>query len=448
MSKISAPRVRRLSEAPSRRGEIGYWGLRLRGTAEDDAVIEEPLVRLREELVRARGDLEKELVEVRRGFHRRPELRFEEHETAGTLERLLAPLDLSVRTGVAGTGLVADLRGGRPGPTVALRADMDALPIRDAKEAPYASGRDGVMHACGHDAHMAMAYGVLRVLGPLRGSLPGTLRVIFQPAEEVPAGTKSGAREVIRAGGLENPNVEAIFGAHVWPELPAGVVGVQPGTTMAAADSFVVEVRGESSHAGEPHKGRDAIFAASSLVVQLKALLGRELRPGEQACINVGAIHGGASQSIVADFVELSGTLRTLGGERRKHLLHRMREVAEGISTETGCSVRLDVSDSFPAVVNAPELYERALDVLPGTLGEDGVRVQVDTPMTADDFAYYLETSPALYLKVGCAPQEGTAYSLHHRLFDINERAIWTDVRALSSVLIDAMESRAGGADG
>jgi amidohydrolase len=398
---------------------------------------------LRKELERSRDDLEPELIEIRRNFHREPELRFEEHRTAETVEELLRPLELSVRSGVAGTGLLADLRGERPGPTVALRADMDALPIRDAKDVPYASRRDGVMHACGHDAHMTIACGVLRVLEPLRAVLPGTLRVIFQPGEEVPAGEKSGAAEVIKAGALERPEVEAIFGLHVWPGLPAGTVGLQPGVTMAAADSFIVEVRGESSHAGEPHKGRDAIFAASSLVVQLKALLGREIPPGEPAAINVGTIHGGASQSVVADLVELSGTLRSLGGDRRERLLRKMQRVAEGTSSETGCSVRLNVSDTFPAVDNDPKLYERALAVLPETLGSDRVRVLTDVPMTADDFAHYLEAVPALYVKLGCASAEGSIYPLHHRCFDIDEGVIWTGVEAVSSILLDAMEARA-----
>jgi amidohydrolase len=397
---------------------------------------------LRAELARTHGNLEPELVETRRNFHREPELRFEEHRTAETVEELLRPLRLSVRSGVAGTGLLADLRGERPGPTIALRADMDALPIRDAKDVPYASRRDGVMHACGHDAHMTIAYGVLRVLEPLRAILPGTLRVVFQPGEEVPAGEKSGALEVIKAGALESPEVEAIFGLHVWPELPAGTVGLQPGVTMAAADSFIVEVRGESSHAGEPHKGKDAIFAASSLVVQLKALLGREVPPGEPTAINVGTIHGGASQSVVAGLVELSGTLRSLGGDRRERLLQSMQRVAGGISGEVGCSVHLRVSDSFPPVVNDPKLYERALEVLPQTLGSNRVRVLTDVPMTADDFAHYLEAVPALYVKLGCAPEEGSAYPLHHRCFDIDERVIWTGVEAVSSILLDAMEAR------
>jgi amidohydrolase len=397
---------------------------------------------LREELVRTRDTLEPKLIEIRRDFHREPELRFEEHHTAETLEELLRPLTLSVRPRVAGTGLLADLQGEQPGPTIALRADMDALPIRDAKEVPYASRRDGVMHACGHDAHMTIAYGVLRVLEPLRAILPGTLRVVFQPSEEVPAGEKSGAAEVIKAGALENPEVEAILGLHVWPELPAGTVGLQPGVTMAAADSFIAEVRGESSHAGEPHKGRDAIFAAGALVIQLKALLGREIPPGEPAAINVGTIHGGASQSVVADLVELSGTLRSLGGDRRERLLHGMQRVAEGISSETGCSVRLNVSDSFPPVVNAPMLYEQALEVLTETLGSDRVRVLTTVPMTADDFAHYLEAVPALYTKLGCAPVEGNGYPLHHRCFDVDERVIWTGVEAISSILLESMTAR------
>jgi amidohydrolase len=397
---------------------------------------------LREELARVRSNLEPELIEIRRNFHREPELRFEEHRTAETVEELLRPLGLSVQTGVAGTGLLADLRGEQPGPTIALRADMDALPIRDAKDLPYASRRDGVMHACGHDAHMTIAYGLLRVLEPLRAILPGTLRVIFQPGEEVPAGEKSGAAEVIKAGALESPEVEAIFGLHVWPELPAGTVGLQPGVTMAAADSFIAEVRGESSHAGEPHKGKDAIFAAGSLVIQLKALLGRKVPPGEPVAINVGTIHGGASQSVVADLVELSGTLRSLGGERRERLLQSMRRVAEGISSETECSVRLNVSDSFPPVVNDPKLYEQALEVLLETLGSDRVCVLTDVPMTADDFAHYLETVPALYVKLGCAPLGRGAFPLHHRCFDIDEGVIWTGVEAISSILLDSMAAR------
>jgi amidohydrolase len=397
---------------------------------------------LLEELARSRGDLEPELIEIRRNFHREPELRFEEHRTSETVEELLRPLGLSMRSGVAGTGLLADLRGEQPGPTIALRADMDALPIRDAKDLPYASRRDGVMHACGHDAHMTIACGVLRVLEPLRAILPGTLRVIFQPGEEVPAGEKSGAAEVIKAGALESPEVEAILGLHVWPELPAGTVGLQPGVTMAAADSFIVEVRGESSHAGEPHKGKDAIFAAGSLVVQLKALLGRKVPPGEPAAINVGTIRGGASQSVVADLVELSGTLRSLGGDRRERLLQSMQRVAEGVSSETECSVRLNVSDTFPPVVNDPKLYEQALEVLLETLGSDRVRVLTNVPMTADDFAHYLEAVPALYLKLGCASAEGSVYPLHHPCFDIDERVIWTGVEAVSSILLDSMEAR------
>ena len=398
---------------------------------------------LREKLAQARDRLEPELIEVRRSFHREPELRFEEYRTAETVEELLSPLRLTVRSGVAGTGLLADLRGERPGPTIALRADMDALPIQDAKDVPYASRRDGVMHACGHDAHMTIAYGVLRVLEPLRAILPGTLRIVFQPGEEVPAGEKSGAAEVIKAGALESPEVGVILGLHVWPELPAGTLGLQPGVTMAAADSFIVEVRGESSHAGEPHKGKDAIFAAGSLVIQLKALLGREIPPGEPVAINVGTIRGGVSQSVVADLVELSGTLRSLGGDHRERLLQRMQRVAEGISSETGCSVRLRVSDSFPPVVNDPERYERALEVLPQTLGSDRVCVLADVPMTADDFAHYLEAVPALYMKLGCAPVEGNVYPLHHRCFDIDEQVIWTGVEAVSSILLDTMEARA-----
>ncbi len=396
---------------------------------------------LRRELDAQYDDLQPELVKLRRQLHANPELRFEERETSGTLESLLRPLEVSVRDGVAQTGLLADLRGGSGGPTIALRTDMDALPIQDAKDVPYTSRRPGVMHACGHDGHMAIAYGVLRVLEPLRERLPGVLRVIFQPAEEIPAGEDSGARAVMEAGGLKDPDVEAIFGMHVWPDLPSGTVGLQRGVTMAAADSFLVWVTGESAHAAEPHKGRDAIFAASNLVVQLKSLPGRTAPPSEPLCINVGSFHGGETQSVVADHVELSGTLRTLGGESRKRMVRRMERVADGVAVETGCDVDLRFSDSFPAVDNDPDLYERVARVLPEVLGKNRILELDEIPMTADDFAYYVESVPGLYLKIGCAPREGVAYPLHHPGFDLDERALWTGVEAMAASIVAATES-------
>lgn len=398
---------------------------------------------LRRELSRLDA-LEPDLIELRRRLHMNPELRFEERETAETLMDLIRPMELSVRSGLAKTGLLADLCGGNPGPTVALRADMDALPIQDAKNLAYASRRAGVMHACGHDAHMTMAYGVLRVLEPLRKHLKGTLRVIFQPGEEVPAGGESGAREIIRSGALEDPEAEAIFGMHCWPALPAGIVGLQPGVTMAAADSFLVEICGESAHAGEPHNGKDAIFAASTLVVHLKTLVAREVRPGEPATINVGMFRGGETQSIVADRVELAGTLRTLGGGARERLVRRMYEVAAGVSRESGCEVVLNISDSFPPVDNDPSLHERAENALAEMIGNDRLRELREIPMTADDFAYYLDSVPGLYLKIGCAPPDGRTYPLHHPRFDVDESALRAGVEALATVVVAEMEARSG----
>lgn len=395
---------------------------------------------LREELDSQYEDLQPQLVELRRRLHANPELRFEERETSKTLKSLLVPLEVSVRDGVAQTGLVVDLNDGSDGPVIALRADMDALPIQDHKDVPYSSRRPGVMHACGHDGHMTIAYGVLRVLEPLRKHLPGILRIIFQPGEEIPAGEKSGARAVIEASGLEDPAVEAIFGMHVWPDLPAGIVGLQRGVTMAAADSFLVRITGESAHAAEPHKGRDAIFAASNLVMQLKSLPGRVAPPYEPVCINIGSVHGGETQSIVADHVELSGTIRTLGGESRERMVQSMQRVADGIAVETGCDVDLRFSDSFSAVDNDPHLLELAARALHEVLGKDRVQELDQVPMTADDFAYYLESVPGLYPKIGCAPHDGIAYPLHHPNFDLDERSLWTGVEAMATNIIATME--------
>jgi amidohydrolase len=289
---------------------------------------------LRKRIDETVGDLGESLIDWRRHLHRFPELRFEELQTSRYVADLLSAVGLRP-VSAAQTGLVALLEGSKSGPTVALRADMDALPISDQKDVIYKSSIPGVCHACGHDVHMTVALGVAYVLSELRDQIHGRVKFIFQPAEEVPSGEQSGAKAMIEGGVLNNPDVNAIFGMHCWPELSAGKFGIQQGCTMAAADSIAISVVGQTAHAGNPQKGRDSILAAAQIIQSLHLVSVREVSPHEAHTFSIGTIRGGQSQSIVCDKVEMTGTLRTTSRQVRDYLVGRLsdavRDTAETI---------------------------------------------------------------------------------------------------------------------
>lgn len=374
----------------------------------------------------------------RRDLHANPELRFDEVRTAKKVAGQLHGLGLSVETGLAGTGVVGRLKGERPGLHVLLRADMDALPTADLKTVPYASQNPGVTHACGHDVHTTVVLGVARTLSST--ALPaGQVTFVFQPAEEIPFGEASGGAAMLATGLLDD--VDVVLGLHCWPDLPAGTIGVDKKVAMATKSAFKISVGGTGAHAATPSKGRDAVLAASSIVVALNQLLGRELDPGTRAALNVGTIEGGGSQSIVAPSAELTGTIRTVDPAVAARLRAAVERVVDGISAASGVSGAVEWKNDMPAVVNDPELVRRAVSTFADHPAL-GVEVIDEPPMTADDFALYAERCPGLYVKLGVRSADGMlgAHPLHDGRFDVDEAAIDAGVLGLTALINDLMQ--------
>lgn len=377
------------------------------------------------------------LVELRRDLHQHPEPRFAEHRTAGILANRLERLGYRVRVGVGRTGVVGTLESGRPGPSVVLRADMDALPVADAKDASYRSVNHGLAHACGHDVHMVVVLGVAERL-VANPPTTGRVTIVFQPAEERPFGEPSGAQAMLDDGLFAGGAPDAVLGLHCWPGLPAGVVGVDRAIAMGAKDAFSIQLDGAAAHAATPSRGRDAILGLASLIVTLHGAVSRSLDAADRAAFNVGTITGGRSQSVLAEQASLTGTLRTVDPEVRSRLRAIIEHVVSGSAEAFGLASLLRWADEMPPVINDPRLTRRALE----TAGAAGVeaRVLTDPPMTADDFALLGAHAPSLYLKLGVAdPQASEWPPLHSGSFDVDERCIGIGVRVLGDLAADVL---------
>ncbi|HEX6587629.1 MAG TPA: M20 family metallopeptidase [Longimicrobiales bacterium] len=376
-------------------------------------------------LERARG-LEADLIALRRDFHRHPELSFREERTAAVIADRLRALGLRVRTGVGGTGVVAEIGG--DGPVVALRADMDALPIQEASEHAYRSAHAGVMHACGHDAHMTMLLGAATLLAAQAAELRGTVRLLFQPAEEASDDeNKSGATRVIEDGALEG--VSAIFGLHIAAHLEAGRVFLRPGALMAGSDILHVTVEGESSHAGRPHEGVDAILLAAQAVVACQANLARRLAPFETGVLSIGTIEGGSAENILADRVHMTGTMRYFGEDGRAKL-HAILRDSFGLCDAQGGRARVEILPNYPPVVNDDAMTTLAHEAIAAALGDDVVRT-VDPLMWAEDFAILLRETRGAFFLLGAALDPPREH--HHPKFDIDERVLPLGAAALAA---------------
>jgi amidohydrolase len=388
--------------------------------------------------------IEKDLISLRRHIHRHPEPRWEEWKTSALVAERMKALGLETKTHVPDTAVIALLRGAPSIPRcVALRADLDALAIADGKKVDYASCVPNVAHACGHDVHVTVVVGVATVLAKFRDQLPGAVKFIFQPSEEIPVEDRDGAREVIQAGGLENPHVDAIFGLHCWPELRAGQVGINVGPTMACATGFTITVRGEKAHAGTPHFGRDALLAMSQTIVSIHHLISRRVLAADTVAINIGTISGGKSRSIVADCVAVEGTMRTFDVELRERLKQEMRQMVVGISQAYGTRGEIQFSPDMPPVINDERLAAITENAARAILGQAGVVTLRGGAMTSENFALYIQDRPGFYLKLGVAnPETGRACSLHHELFDVDERAIEVGVSVLSAALYEYLASQ------
>ena len=369
-------------------------------------------------LVRA---IHPELVERRRDFHRHPELGFEEFRTAGIVAEWVRALGLEVTTGVAKTGVVARLRGARPGKTVAMRADMDGLPIQDVKTCGYASTVPGKMHACGHDAHTTMLLGAAKVLARLREEIAGEIVFIFQPAEEGPGG----AAPMIEEGVLEG--VDFILAQHVVPWLPAGYIGVADGPCNAAADEFTLKILGKGGHGAYPHLAVDAIQIAAQVISGLQAVVSRQVDALQTAVLSIGTIHGGSRLNVIADEVTMTGTVRTFDRLLREEIPQRMEDIVRGITSAFGAGYEFIYTDLYPALHNhrgAVELIKRVGNEVLGC----GRVLDAPPTMGAEDFAYYLQKVPGCMYWLGCKAE---GYNLHHPAFDIDEEALFYGTQLL-----------------
>lgn len=410
-----------------------------------------PNHRLADDIDRLAREVEEKVVTWRRDIHQNPELSNREFRTAELVAKHLRGLGIEVRTEVAHTGVVGLLRGRKDGPVVALRADMDALPVTEAVDLPFASkvratynGREvGVMHACGHDNHVAILMGVAEVLARLRDELPGSVKFLFQPAEEgAPEGEEGGAELMIREGALENPRPDAVFGLHVMP-APVGMIAVRSGPFMASSDGLKIVVRGRQTHGAAPWGGVDPIVTASQIVVGLQTIVSRQINiTAAPAIVTLGSIHGGVRGNIIPDEVEMVGTIRTFDPAMREDIHRRIRHIAESIASGAGATAEVTIDQGYPVTVNHPRLTERMRPVLESVAGE-GMLVEPPLLTVAEDFSYFQREVPGLYFSLGVTPPDaepGEVASNHSPYFFADERALKVGVRALAHLTVAYME--------
>ncbi len=367
-----------------------------------------------------------EIVRLRRVIHRNPELAFEEYETARLVQETLAPLDLAVQTGVAKTGIVATLKGGQPGPTLMLRADMDALPIHEANDFDFASQNPGKMHACGHDAHTSSLLGTAMILSRLRDHVRGTVRFVFQPSEErLPGGAKAMIEEGALAENADGPAPEAAFGQHVMPALPAGKIGVRSGMHMASTEELYITVKGQGGHGAEPHKlPTDAVLVASHIVVALQSIVSRHCPPGVPSVLSIGKLIADGATNIIPETARLEGTFRAMDEAWRFRAHDLIRRTAEHTARAYGAEAEVEVRIGYPALYNDPEAAALAREAACDYVGEANT-VDLDLWFASEDFAYFLREVPGAFYLLGVGNEaKGITHYLHTPRFTIDEDAL------------------------
>jgi amidohydrolase len=397
----------------------------------------------------AAAHLESSVVACRRDIHQHPELGNREFRTSKLVIEKLRALGIEVKTPIAHTGVVGVLHGGKPGRVVALRADMDALPVVEQVDVPFKStvraqynGQDvGVMHACGHDAHVAILLGVAVVLSGIRNELPGTVVFLFQPAEEgAPEGEEGGAALMVKEGALDNPKVDAVFGLHVTSRYPVQTIAYRPGAELAAVDSFKIVVHGKQTHGAYPWLGVDPIVVASQIVLGLQTIASRQVDVSlAPSIVTVGAIKGGVRNNIIPDTVEMLGTIRSLDAKMRTDIHARIERTAKDIAHAGGATADVTITDGYPITYNDPALTQKMVPTLERVAGAKNVSV-VNPTLGAEDFSFYQEKVPGLFFWLGTRPANQTAEeaaSNHSPLFYVDESGLELGVRAMSHVALD-----------
>jgi amidohydrolase len=388
------------------------------------------------------------LVETRRDIHMNPELGNRETRTGKLVAERLRALGLEVRYPVALTGVVGILRGGRPGRTAALRADIDALPITERNDVPYKSRVDGVKHACGHDAHTTIVLGVAEALAGMRDRIAGNVVFLFQPAEEgPPEGEEGGALLMMKEGVLADPKVDAIFGLHMDPVLDVGTIGWSIGPIYASSDRFAIRVAGKKTHGAYPHTGLDPVPVAAEMILALQLIVSRQIDALQPKVLTVGSIHGGNRFNIIADEVTLEGTIRSLDDTVRSELKERMARTVVGVAQAHGTTATLRfIGEGNPPTRNDAALTRAALPALERVCGKGKV-LEVVPQMGAEDFAHFALKVPGLYVKMGVRNEaRGITAMIHTEDFDIDEAVLPLGVRAMADVILDYLAGNKGGA--
>ncbi|MBN2547837.1 MAG: amidohydrolase [Anaerolineales bacterium] len=372
---------------------------------------------------------------LRRDFHRHPELGFKEFRTASIVAQELRKLTLDVTTGVGETGVVTTIEGASPGEVALLRFDMDALPITEQTGAEYASENPGVMHACGHDAHTAIGLTVARLLHAHRQEIHGSVKLVFQPAEE----GMGGAEKMIEQGVLENPRPNFTLALHMWNERPVGWIGVTSGPAMAAAEIFHMRITGKGGHGAVPHLATDPIAAAAQIVTALQTIVSRNVAPLQTAVVSVTMIHGGEAFNVIPPEVELQGTIRTFEPATRQLVIQRFEQIVSGIASAMGCQVELKIESLTPAVINDAQLSARIREVATKIFPTDEVAGDFRT-MGSEDMAFMMRDIPGCYFFIGSANHEkGLDASHHHPRFDVDERALPRGAALMAAAVLELL---------
>jgi len=373
---------------------------------------------------------------LRRDFHAHPELGFKEVRTSGIVAKQLAKLGLEVQAGIAETGVVALVHGEKPGPVLLVRADMDALPIREETGAPYSSQNEGVMHACGHDAHTAILLSVAKILHAHRDQLAGTVKLVFQPAEE----GLGGAERMIAEGVLADPKPDLTLSLHVWNEKPLGWIGISTGPSLAGAEIFKIKVQGKGGHGAAPHTAIDPVLAASNIVTALQSILSRNIDPLQSAVVSVCTIHGGEAFNVIPQEVELTGTIRTFEPLVREKVLERFEIIVHGLAETFGCRAIVDLQRLTPAVINQEETATRIQGLARELFPESIIDTSNNITMGSEDMAFIMEKVPGCFFFIGSANKEkGLDAGHHHPRFDIDEQSLVNGIALMTASVMDIL---------
>mgnify|MGYP000927233153 CR=1 FL=1 len=373
------------------------------------------------------------IVEIRHRIHMHPELAFQEHETSKLIANELMRMGIEVQNGIAKTGVVGLIKGEKPGKTILLRADMDALEVQEAADVPYKSKIKGKMHACGHDGHIAGVLGAAMILNDLKDELHGNIKLVFQPAEE----TEGGAKPMIELGIMENPHVDAAIGCHLWGSFKEGEVHIKEGPVMASPDVFTFKIIGKGGHAGIPHLSIDPIVITSQVICSIQSIVSRRVNPLKPVVISCCSIHGGETNNVIPNEVEVKGTVRTFHQDLRNWIPEAIEEILKTTTKAYGGSYEFEYSKRFPPLINNEKMAKLAMNSISKIIGEENVHKQEEANMGGEDFAYFASIVPSVYYFIGITPKNSDTVIHHHPKFGFNDTNLLILSQSMAQVAID-----------